>query len=76
MLKLEEARVLLEHTFWKVERIRIEVGYCDHSHFFRDFKAHFGVTPSPSQYRARHIDARLSTKSVADKKIVKSATKK
>lgn len=74
MLKLEEARTLLANTFWKVERIRIEVGYSDHSHFFRDFKAQFDVTPS--QYRARHIDATLSTKRVADKKIVKSATKK
>lgn len=57
MLKLEEACMLLETTFWKVERIRIEVGYSDHSHFFRDFKARFDVTPS--QYRARHIDANL-----------------
>lgn len=73
-LKLEEARALLAHTFWKVERIRIEVGYSDHSHFFRDFKAQFDVTPA--QYRARHIDATLSTKRVAEKKIVKSATKK
>jgi two-component system, response regulator YesN len=60
MLRLEEARALLEKTFWKVERIRIEVGYSDHSHFFRDFKAQFGVTPS--QYRARHIDATVFTK--------------
>lgn len=73
-LKLEEARVLLENTFWKVERIRIEVGYSDHSHFFHDFKAQFDVTPS--QYRARHIDATLSMKRMSDEKIEKSATKK
>ena len=71
LLKLEQARLLLETTFWKVERIRIEVGY-DHSHFFRDFKAQFEVTPS--QYRARHIDVKLARKQ--RKKIMgKSATK-
>jgi two-component system response regulator YesN len=73
-LRLEGARMLLESTFWKVERIRIEIGYSDHKHFFQAFKAQFGVTPS--QYRSRHIDATLSRKRVADKKIVKSATKK
>ncbi len=57
ILRLQKARELLANTFWKVERVRIEVGYRDHSHFFRDFKAHFGVTPS--QYTARHINAKL-----------------
>lgn len=49
MLRLRRARDLLQNTRWGVDRIRLEVGY-DHSHFFRDFKAHFGLTPS--QYRA------------------------
>lgn len=44
MLRLHKTRELLETTLWKVERVRIEVGYQDHSHFFRDFKAQFGVT--------------------------------
>lgn len=51
LMRLKRAGDLLENTPWKVERIRIEVGYQDHSHFFRDFKCLFGVTPA--QYRAR-----------------------
>lgn len=73
MLRLQRARELLQNPYWKVERVRIEVGYQDHSHFFRDFKAHFGVTPS--QYRARHINAKLDVKAPTDEKIVESATK-
>lgn len=54
IMRLQRARDLLESTFWKVDQIRIAVGY-DHSHFFKDFKANFGLTPS--QYRARHAHA-------------------
>lgn len=57
ILRLQKACDLLENTFWRVDRIRLEVGY-DHSHFFKDFKAHFGLTPS--QYRAGHGNANLS----------------
>lgn len=42
ILRLQKAGDLLESTFWRVDRIRLEVGY-DHSHFFKDFKAHFGL---------------------------------
>lgn len=58
-LRLQKACDLLENTFWRVDRIRIEVGY-DHSHFFKHFKAHVGLTPS--QYRARHDHANLRVK--------------
>jgi len=60
-LRLEKASELLRETMWKVERIRIEVGYRGHSSFFRDFKAEYGITPA--QYRARHINERLGTSS-------------
>ena len=56
LLRLEKARDLLENTLWKVERIRFEIGYRDHSHFFRDFKKQFGRTPA--QFRAHHIDVK------------------
>lgn len=57
ILRLQKASDLLENTFWRVDRIRLEVGY-DHSHFFKDFKAHFGLTPS--QYRRGHGNANPS----------------
>jgi transcriptional regulator GlxA family with amidase domain len=50
-LKLEKARELLANSVMKIKQIRLAVGYQDHAHFFRDFKRHFGLTPS--QYRAR-----------------------
>jgi len=56
-LRLEKARKLLENPSLKIKQVRLEIGYQDHSHFFRDFKAHFGMTPS--QYRERHITAML-----------------
>jgi AraC-like DNA-binding protein len=52
-LRLEKAGQLLEGLSLTIKQIRLEVGYQDHSHFFRDFKKHFGMTPS--QYRARYI---------------------
>ena len=49
LLRLQRVCELLEKTPWTVDRIRLEVGY-DHSHFFKDFRDRFGLTPS--QYRA------------------------
>ena len=53
-LRLQKASEQLENSLDKVEVIIVELGY-DRRRFFRDFKAHFGVTLS--QYRARHIKA-------------------
>jgi AraC-like DNA-binding protein len=43
---------LLETTDRSVKEIRAEIGVEDESHFFRDFKRAYGLTPA--QYRARH----------------------
>src|SRR5947209_8634134 len=58
-LRLEKARVLLKDSAMPIKQIRLEVGYQDPRHFFRDFKEHFGQTPS--QYRARQAAAMLTT---------------
>ncbi len=49
-LRMREAVGLLESTFLSVKEVMLKVGFKDESHFVRDFKAIFGVTPT--QYRA------------------------
>lgn len=48
-LRMQHARRLLETTFLSVKQIMIEVGVRDESHFVRDFKTTYGV--SPARYR-------------------------
>jgi len=51
-LRIEEARKLVETTFLTNQEIIAKVGLGDESHFARDFKKAYGL--SPVQYRARH----------------------
>ena len=45
-LRMERAKILLETTFLSVKQIMIEVGLSDESHFVRDFKSAYGVSPA------------------------------
>ena len=56
-LRLMKACQLLETTGLKITQVGLAVGYQDHSHFFRNFKARFGLTPS--QYRTQHLEKLL-----------------
>lgn len=56
-LRMERARALLETTSLSVKEITARVGFCDISHFVRDFKRSYGV--SPIRYRIRFL-SRLS----------------
>lgn len=47
--RLEQARELLENTFLSVKEIISSVGVNDQSHFIREFKKSYGLTPA--QYR-------------------------
>lgn len=47
--RLEKAREYLETTFWQMKQIGIAVGMPHDSHFTRDFKKKYGVTPT--EYR-------------------------
>ena len=47
--RLHRAKHLLETTYEHIGQIGIKVGMCDPSHFTRNFKAKFGVTPT--EYR-------------------------
>jgi len=51
-LRFEQARVLLESSFLRVKEIMAAVGINDKSHFAREFKRAYGL--SPVQYRQRH----------------------
>lgn len=64
--RLEKARELLEATFKRIKEIRFEVGIRDQSHFVRDFKAKYGVTPS--EYRKQYWAKLEAEKSQASKR--------
>ena len=49
LLRMQEAKVLLETTFLSIKEIVVKVGLKDESHFVRDFKKTNGCTPA--QYR-------------------------
>ncbi len=53
-LRLEKARELLETTFKNIDEIRREIGIRNESHFTRDFKKKFGLTPT--NYRKQYWD--------------------
>ncbi len=52
-LRMQQATVLLTTTFLSVKEIARHVGLADDSHFVRDFKRIYGVTPS--EYRSRAL---------------------
>jgi AraC-like DNA-binding protein len=51
--RMEKARELLETTLLSVKEVMGGVGLSDGSHFLRDFKRRYGVTPT--QYRRRSL---------------------
>jgi len=48
-LRMKEAAVLLLTTFFSVKEIMVRVGLADESHFVKDFKKLYGLTPT--EYR-------------------------
>lgn len=57
-LKLQRGKYLLENTFLSVKQITHKVGLNDESHFVKDFKLTYGVTPA--RYRCRQQNESLS----------------
>ena len=54
-LRMEHAKKLLETTFLSVKQVMTEVGVTDESHFVRDFKATYGVSPTTFRLRLARI---------------------
>lgn len=51
-LRLAKARELLEAKFYRLKQIGFEVGMPNDSHFTRDFKKKYGITPT--EYRKKY----------------------
>lgn len=51
-LRMRHAATLLTSTFLSVKEIVFRAGFSDESHFVRDFKKIYGVTPSEYRNRA------------------------
>ena len=50
---MDQARDLLEGTWLSVQQIVLQVGLQDRSHFEREFKRFYGLTPAQHRARAR-----------------------
>src|SRR5687768_10665856 len=56
VLRMERAKDLLESSFLSVKEIGFRVGLTDESHFVRDFKATYGLSPACYRAQFRHND--------------------
>lgn len=56
-LRMQDATTLLVNTFLSVKEIIARVGFTDESHFVRDFKRIYGVTPTEYRKQNAVIDA-------------------
>src|SRR5438105_4033634 len=52
-LKMQDAARLLASEFLNIQQVRIRAGFNDDSHFSRDFKKIYGLTPG--QYQRLHF---------------------
>jgi AraC-like DNA-binding protein len=54
LVQLRKAKRLLEESFLTVKEVAAEVGMNDISHFGREYKLHYGQTPSETRLSSRH----------------------
>ncbi len=45
-IRMRQARLLLENSLLSIKEVMNKVGMCDQSHFAKDFKRVYGLTPS------------------------------
>jgi AraC family transcriptional regulator of arabinose operon len=65
--RLERARLLLESTFLTVKEVMAAVGCNDPSHFSRDFRRAYGVSPRAWRHRITCRRSRPELASLANK---------
>jgi transcriptional regulator GlxA family with amidase domain len=63
-LRMQQAKDLLENTFLGTKEIMRKVGVSNDSHFARDFKRYYGMTPG--QYRLAHLAQRIGNEQSAE----------
>lgn len=54
--KFQYARNLLQNTDMSIQKIALEIGYSNLSHFFVNFKKYYGVTPKQYRMGAHRFD--------------------
>ena len=59
LLRMSEAKILLCNTFLSVKEVLAHAGFTDESHFVRDFKRIYGITPTEYRRRNFSIDQRV-----------------
>jgi AraC-like DNA-binding protein len=57
-MRLQAAAVLLQNPAVRVKEIQARVGIADASHFCRDFRDRFGVSPTEYRYQHSRKDSR------------------
>jgi transcriptional regulator GlxA family with amidase domain len=65
-LRMARAQALLQSSFLSIKEVTFQSGFADVSHFVRDFKQCYGVTPS--EFRARRGKHRESISTKYDQK--------
>jgi AraC family transcriptional regulator, arabinose operon regulatory protein len=55
VLRMKRAKELIETTFLSMKQIMRHVGVKDKSHFARDFKKIYGLTPAQYRYKSAKI---------------------
>jgi transcriptional regulator GlxA family with amidase domain len=57
LLRMQRAKELLETSYLSVKQVMARVGVADESHFVRDFKKTYGLTPA--RYREKFLNRDL-----------------
>jgi transcriptional regulator GlxA family with amidase domain len=65
-VRLEKAKELLEKDFKLIKEISWEIGIKDVSHFVRDFKQRYGVTPSKYRQQMKQSSQFMQTEAMSD----------
>jgi AraC-like DNA-binding protein len=65
-LRLEKAKELLEKDLKLVKEISWEIGINDVSHFVRDFKQRYGVTPTKYRQQMKQGSSFMQVQAISD----------